>query len=122
MVTDLQESRSFYENVLSLSTERVGETSVTYDLDGSQLKVQEDFDAETLDEYNLEPPAHHVRGDGAILVIQHDTSIDGVAEHIVECIADTDGSIVLKPRSVPWGERMMLVRDPDGYVFEIRGK
>jgi predicted enzyme related to lactoylglutathione lyase len=35
-------------------------------------------------------------------------------------LADAPGELLIEPREVPWGGRMFLARDPDGYVLELR--
>jgi predicted enzyme related to lactoylglutathione lyase len=110
----LDESRPFYEDVLQLEVGRVRDTSVEYDTDGVRLKVQEDFDDDTLDEYGMRvPPEPPARGDGAVFALQ----VEDV-EETVERVSEEEGEVVQEPRSVPWADRIAIVRSPAGYVFE----
>jgi len=112
----LDESRRFYEDALKLEPERVGDTSVEYATEGARLKVQEDFDEERFEEFGMDaPPNPPERGDGAVFVLRVD-DIGVTADRVAEGV----GEVVQKPRSVPWGDRIALVRSPGGYVFELR--
>ncbi|MFP4174228.1 MAG: VOC family protein [Halobacteriales archaeon] len=114
----LDESRPFYEEVLGLEPGRVGETSVEYSTDGegARIKVQEDFDDETFGKFGMRvPPEPPARGDGAVFVVRVNEM-----EETVERVAQSEGEVVQEPRSVPWGDRIALVRSPAGYVFELR--
>ncbi len=114
--TSLATARPFYEDGLGLEPERVGDTSVEYEADGVRFKVQEDFDDDTFDEYGLRvPPEPPARGDGAVFALQ----VDDV-EETVERVSEGAGEVVQEPRTVPWGDRIALVRSPAGYVFELR--
>ncbi|MCX2819842.1 VOC family protein [Haladaptatus sp. F3-133] len=116
----LDEARPFYEDALRLKPERVGETSVEYatrgEGGGASLKVQEEFDDETFAEFGLRPPPEPpARGDGAVFVLGVE-SIDETVKRVENGV----GEVVQKQRSVPWGDRIALVRSPAGYVYELR--
>lgn len=118
MTSDLARSRPFYESGLDLSPREEGESSVAYETGRCELKLQADFDEETLGAFNLEPPGDD-RGDGAIVVIQLAEELETVHERIEE-LDDQFGTALTEPREVPWGGRMFLARDPNGYVYELR--
>lgn len=110
------ESRAFYEDGLRLDVDRVGETSVEYASEGVRLKLQKDFNAEQLEDFNLDqPPDPPERGGGAVFVLRVDDM-----EETVDRVSENVGEVVQEPRSVPWGDRIALVRSPAGYVFELR--
>lgn len=112
----LDDARPFYEDALGLEPERVGDTSVEYATTGARLKLQEDFDGETFEEFGMRlPPEPPGRGDGAVFVLRVE-DIDATADSV----GDGAGEVVQEPRSVPWGDRIALVRSPAGYVFELR--
>jgi len=112
----LDDARPFYEDALRLEPERVGETSVGYATEGGRLKLQEDFEDETLAGFGLRaPPEPPGRGGGAVFVLRVD-DIDAAAARVENGV----GEVAQEPRSVPWGERIALVRSPAGYVFELR--
>lgn len=118
MTSDLERSRPFYESGLNLSPEDEGESSVAYETGKCELKLQADFDKGTLGSFNLEPPGDN-RGDGAIIVVELTESLETVHNRI-EGLDDTLGETLTEPREVPWGDRMFLARDPNGYVYELR--
>lgn len=113
MVTDLDQSVQFYDEEIGLSVRKRGDRSATFKTASGTLKIEEDFDAETLANFGLEPPGDD-RGKGVIIVLEvadADRIYDGLNEHEVD--------IIKEPSEVPWGRKMFLVRDPDGYVLEI---
>lgn len=113
MVSDLEETVRFYEEVLGLTVNEHGERSVEFETGDCPLKVEADFDAETLDTFGLEPPGER-RGDGAIIVLNIE-DVESTYEQAVEADAD----VLIEPREVSWGHKLFLVRDPDGYVLEV---
>lgn len=118
MTSDLEGSRPFYESGLDLSPRQEGESSVAYETGSCELKLQADFDEETLGSFNLEPPGKD-RGDGAIVVVESTEKLETVHERIEE-LDEQFGTALTEPREVPWGGRMFLARDPNGYVYELR--
>lgn len=119
MTADLNESRRFYENVLELTPDRIGDTSCSYETGACELKLQADFPADVLSEFELPQPGTD-RGDGAVFVLTTDRDLDELHDHARTAAAETDGTILTVPRDVSWGGQMFLVRDPDGYVLEVR--
>lgn len=113
MAPDLEAARAFYEGALGLSPADVGDRSVEYDTGACTLKIERDFDEETLGAFGMEPPGER-RGDGAVLVIEVD-DLEAVHERAVDAGAD----VLMEPREVSWGREMFLVRSPAGYVFEV---
>jgi catechol 2,3-dioxygenase-like lactoylglutathione lyase family enzyme len=113
MVSDVDESVRFYEEALGLNVAERGDRSAEFDTGRCKLVIEEDFDADTLAGFGLEPPGEK-RGDGVIVVLEVD-DVDAVYER-----ADMAGADVrMEPRNVDWGRRMFLIADPDGYVLEI---
>lgn len=113
MVSDLDESRTFYEDALGLDVAESGDRSVAFETGSCQLKLEADFDAETLSAFGLEPPGDE-RGRGVVVVLEVG-DVDAVHESAGAAGAD----VVFGPTDVDWGRRMFLVRDPDGYVLEV---
>jgi len=113
MVSDVERSRAFYEEGLGLETVETGDRSATFETGGCQIVVEEDFDAETLAGFGLEPPGDR-RGDGAIVVLEVD---DVEAKH--GRVDEYGAEVLTPPRVVDWGRKLFLVRDPDGYVLEV---
>lgn len=112
----LEEARPFYEDGLGLGPARVGETSIEYEVEGAILKVQEDFEDDTFEDFGIRaPPEAPKRGDGAVFVLRVES-----IEETLEKVKSGVGEVTQEPRSVPWGDRIALVRSPAGYVFELR--
>lgn len=118
MTSDLEGSRPFYESGVGLSPRCEGESSVAYETGNCELKLQTDFDEETLGSYNLEPPGEN-RGQGAIVVVEATEPLEDVYGRIRD-LGEGFGEALTEPREVPWGGRMFLARDPNGYVYELR--
>ncbi len=108
---DLELSRGFFEDVLGLQPSRVGDSSVSYGLEGVELKIKQDHTEEELREYGLEPPVEP-RGEGAVYVVAID-DLNSVSER-------ADENLLWGPDEAPWGDRMALLESPAGYVFEVR--
>lgn len=113
MVSDVEQSVLFYEETLGLDVLERGDRSAEFDTGKCTLVVEEDFDAEVLAGFGLEPPGKD-RGDGLIVVLQVD-DVDAIHRE-----AENDGAeVLMEPREVDWGRKMCLIEDPDGYVLEI---
>lgn len=113
MVSDVEQSIEFYEETLGLDLIERGDRSATFDTGECTLVLEQDFDADTLTGFGLEPPGEE-RGDGIIVVLDVD-DVDGIHEQAVT----TDADVRMEPRNVDWGRRMCLIADPDGYILEI---
>ncbi|QUO47158.1 VOC family protein [Halorubrum ruber] len=116
---DLRAAREFYETALGLEPRAVGDASVAYETGACELKIQADFDPETLEPFGLSPPSGR-RGEGGIVVLGVDEPLDELHERMSTALEDEPGEPLIEPREVPWGGRMFLARDPDGYVLELR--
>jgi uncharacterized glyoxalase superfamily protein PhnB len=98
---------------LGLSKTEAGSNSVSFDIGTCTLKIEGDFDRETLAAFGMEPPGES-RGDGVVVVIE----VDDV-EAIHERASQAGAEVLMEPREVDWGREMFLVRSPAGYVFEV---
>lgn len=113
LVSDLERSRAFYQDTLGLSVLEEGTNSLEFDTGQCTLKLQADFDVETLDAFGLAPPGE-VRGDGLVIVLEVDQ-----VDPVVERVKRAGETVLSPPQEVAWGRKMALVRDPDGYVLEV---
>ena len=116
---DLPAAREFYETALGLEPRTVGDASVAYETGACELKIQADFDPDALEPFGLSTPSGQ-RGEGGIVVLAVDDPLDECYERMSTALEDEPGEVLIEPREVPWGGRMFLARDPDGYVLELR--
>lgn len=116
MVTDLDASTAFYENIVELEPDQIEEGNVEFATGEGTLVLEEDFDPEVLDAFGLEEPGDE-RGGGVIVALDVGTpeEVDAVCDRA----ADEDETVRMEPRDVDWGRRMALLADPDGYTIEI---
>lgn len=98
-VASLEKSLPFYAGVLGLAVIRRGAGAITW------LRT----------EFNLEVLLHEraaVPSDTAVSIGLFIVDLDGV----VEVWERQGGTVVTGPATQPWGERMAIVRDPDGHL------
>jgi catechol 2,3-dioxygenase-like lactoylglutathione lyase family enzyme len=113
IVSDLEDSVHFYNDVLGLGADRIGEGSAEFQVNNQRLVLEEDFDEDIFDEFNLDPPGD-VRGSGVIIGLD----VSNVTQRY-EQITDSSSGGVLPPREVEWGRRICFIEDPDGYTIEL---
>lgn len=113
MSPDLEASTRFCEEALGLTKTEEGDRSVAFETGQCTLKIEGDFDEETLAAFGLEPPGER-RGDGVVIVIEVN-DVAGTHDRAVEAGAD----VLMEPTEVSWGREMFLVASPAGYVFEV---
>lgn len=113
MVSDIDRSTAFYAETLGLGIDDRGERSTTFSAGEGELKLEQDFDEETLSAFGLDDPGDE-RGSGLIIGIE----VGELTETYERC-TEADCEILTEPREVSWGRELFLVRDPDGYVIEV---
>jgi len=121
MVSNLTESRLFYEDILGL--EIVDQTSdhIRYGTDLCELIIQQDFNDSILEVYNVPVPAGEQRGGGAVFNLDVELELEAVQKTVEDHPEAKPDQILFGPRAVEWhDEPIMIVQDPDGYLFELR--
>jgi catechol 2,3-dioxygenase-like lactoylglutathione lyase family enzyme len=113
MVPSLGEPRAFYEDVLGFPVIEEGDRSVEFDTGACRLKLERDFDPQTLAAFGLEEPGSN-RGEGVIVNVRV-----ADVEAVYERVQRAGDAALTEPKDVAWGKRLFLVRDPTGYVLEI---
>lgn len=113
---DLDRAVGFYRS-LGLDVADEGSRSVEFETGHAQLKLQADFDPETLSGFGLDPPGEN-RGAGSVVVVGVE-DVDAIAESADDAVEEYGGEVLAGPRDVDWGRRLLLVADPDGYVLEF---
>lgn len=113
MITDLDRSIDFYENVIGLQVTGKGDRRAEFDTTEGSLQLEMDYDEEMLNQFGLEAPGED-RGSGIITVIEADD-----VEAVYDRAEANEAEILCEPQEVEWGRKLFLVRDPDGYVVEV---
>jgi len=116
MVTDLDASSEFYEDIVGVEPDVVSDGNIEYDTGQATLVLESDFGPDVLDAFGLEEPGDD-RGDGVIVAIEVDgpDEVDAVCQRAY----DSGRAVRMDPTDVDWGRRMALLADPDGYTVEI---
>jgi catechol 2,3-dioxygenase-like lactoylglutathione lyase family enzyme len=112
-VHDLKRSVRFYRDVMGIPIAREGEQDARFQVGGFNVVVHEDLSRDEFVKWKINPEPGE-RGWGSILTLQSD---DVDAEY--ERLKPHEPDFICKPTSMPWGTRMFLVRDPDGYILEV---
>lgn len=113
MTPDLDAETTFYEEALGLEKTDEGDRSAEFETGRCALKIEQDFDEQTLAAFGMEPPGE-ARGDGAVIVLEVD-DVQATHDRAVEAGAD----VLMEPTEVSWGREMFLVKSPTGYVYEV---
>lgn len=112
-VRDLERSVRFYRDVLKLPLAREGKQDARFVVGGFNLVIHEDLRPEEFIQWKANPnPAE--RGWGVYLTLRSD---DPDAEY--ERLKGRNVDFICEPRTMPWGIRMFLLHDPDGYILEV---
>lgn len=116
MVSDLDRSVEYYEEIVGVEPDEVSDGNVEFDTGQATLVLEEDFDQEILDAFGLEEPGDD-RGRGVIVAIEVDDpeEVDAVCERAEEA----GETVRMDPTDVDWGRRMALLADPDDYTLEV---
>lgn len=116
IVSDLDASVEFYENVIGIEPDEANADNVEFKTGQCTFVLEEDFDQEVLAAFGLQKPGDQ-RGDGVIVAIDVDTidTVDAVCDRARE----KGIKIRMAPQDVDWGRRMALLADPDSYTVEV---
>lgn len=116
MVTDLDQSLEFYQEIIGLTPSQVKDSNVEFDTGQATLVLEEDFDREVLNAFGLDEPDDS-RGQGTITAIEVESSalVDDICSRAIEA----GMTVRMDPTDVDWGRRMALLSDPDGYTVEV---
>ena len=116
MVTDLNASATFYEDVIGLDPVQLKDSNVEFNTGQCTLVLEEDLDQGILDQFGLPQPGEQ-RGGGVIVAIavEKPEAVNKISERAVEA----GNTVRMEPTNVDWGRRMALLADPDGYTVEV---
>lgn len=116
MVTDLDQSREFYQDVIGLTPSQVNDSNIEFETGQATLVLEEDFDREVLDTFGLDEPGDD-RGKGTITAIEVESPAS--VDEICNRASEAGLTVRMDPTDVDWGRRMALLADPDGYTIEV---
>ncbi len=113
LVRDLARARVFYEALLARAPEKASSSEVRFALPGLTLTLHADLSEAERARWGV-PPEEGPRGWGIYVTV----STPDVAA-AAQVAASHGGTVVCPPQEAPWGARICLVRDPDGYWLEL---
>jgi len=107
---DVERLTAFYERITGQSAERTGDVFAQFRADGLLLAI-----GSTRTVAMLEPGSVTPGSNRSVLV---EFLVDDVDQEFERLRADID-EIVLEPTTMPWGNRSLLFRDPDGNLVNL---
>ncbi len=110
---DYEASRRFYTETLELKEASREKNHVCYTLRGTALVIHAPISDAEMRRWSLEPLTEP-RGSGVVLTLAPD-DVDRAHATLLKKGAD----VVFAPRNVPWGARMFMLRDPNGFLIEV---
>jgi len=113
LVSDLSRSIHFYRQLLDRDPTSQDTRHARFDLDHASLTIHEDLTPAEILAWKIDPVPER-RGWGVYLTFPTE-DLDQAHRKLVAIGAD----ILTTPRPTPWGTRMFLVKDPDGYLLEL---
>ena len=113
LVSDLARSIHFYREVLERSPATQDARHARFDLGPVSLTIHEDLTPAQASTWKV-GPAPERRGWGVYFTFPTD-DLEGTYGRLTR----TGAEILTTPRTTPWGTRMFLVKDPDGYLLEF---
>lgn len=113
-VNDLQESISFYENILGWKRSPMSSANIVFfELNGIHLSL-----------YNRKALAEDVTVDEAGsgfkgFTLAHNVGSEKEVNDLIEELRNKGVTIVKEPQKVFWGGYSSYISDPDGFLWEI---
>ena len=113
LVSDLARSVQFYRQLLERVPVSEDARHARFELGKVSLTIHEDLAPGEVLAWTVDPVPER-RGWGVYLTFPTDD-----LERAHEKLAGIGAKILTTPRRTPWGTRMFLVKDPDGYLLEL---
>jgi len=110
---DYEASCRFYTETLELKEASRTKDHVRYDLGGTSLVIHAPISDEEMRKWNLEP-LREPRGSGVVVTL-NPKDVDRAHDALIEKGAD----VIFPPRDAPWGVRMFMLKDPNGFLIEV---
>src|SRR3990172_9276577 len=111
LVSDLARSVQFYRQLLERVPVSEDTRHARFELGKVSLTIHEDLAPGEVLAWTVDPVPER-RGWGVYLTFPTDD-----LERAHEKLAGIGAKILTTPRRTPWGTRMFLVKDPDGYLL-----
>ena len=113
LVSNLARSVHFYREFLDRAPASEDSRHTRFDLGQISLTIHGDLTPAEVLAWKVDP-APGGRGWGVYLTFQTD-DLDGSYKKLTAI----GGEMLTTPQKTPWGTRMCIVKDPDGYLLEI---
>jgi len=113
LVSDLGRSVAFYRELLGRAPTSEDAQHARFDLDRISLTVHQDLTHEEASTWRLDAAPEH-RGWGVYLTFATDD-----LEQAYRRLTELGAEILIPPRTAPWAMRMLIAKDPDGYLLEL---
>ena len=113
LVSQLGRSVHFYRELLGRPPASEDARHARFELGPISLTIHEDLAPGEVLAWTVDPVPER-RGWGVYLTFPTDD-----LERAHEKLAGIGAKILTTPRRTPWGTRMFLVKDPDGYLLEL---
>jgi catechol 2,3-dioxygenase-like lactoylglutathione lyase family enzyme len=113
LVSDLERSVAFYRELLGRAPTNQDAQHARFDLDRISVTVHQDLAGSEASAWHIDPVPER-RGWGVYLTFATDD-----LEHAFGRLAQIGAEILIPPRAAPWATRMLIAKDPDGYLLEL---
>ncbi len=113
LVSDLGRSVAFYREFLARAPSSEDARHARFDLGPISLTVHEDLAPAEASTWRIDAVPEH-RGWGVYLTFATDD-----LERTCRKLTEFGGEILIPPREAPWAARMLIAKDPDGYLLEL---
>lgn len=110
---DLERSRRFYTEDLGLQESSAASDHVAYGVGGTRLVIHREIPPEEMARWGL-PPVQEPRGSGVTITLRAEDP-----DSLFRRLQARKVPVLLPPRDAPWGVRLLLLQDPDGYTLEV---
>ena len=110
---DYEASCRFYTETLELKEASRTKDHVRYDLGGTSLVIHAPISDEEMRKWNLEP-LREPRGSGVVVTLTPE-DVDRAYDTLIAKGAE----VIFPPRDAPWGVRMFMLKDPNGFLIEV---
>ena len=110
---DYEASCRFYTETLELKEASRTKDHVRYDLGETSLVIHAPISDEEMRKWNLEP-LREPRGSGVVVTLTPDD-----VDRAHDALAAKGAEVIFPPRDAPWGVRMFMLKDPNGFLIEV---